>query len=60
MSLIELGPDFPLTDEQRERRERIEEALVNALHGIRNDPIGGNVRHCVVDALRIMDEEDAA
>lgn len=53
---IDLGADFPMTHEQRARRERIEECLANALHGIRHDPIGGNIRHNVEQALRIMDE----
>lgn len=55
---IDLGADFPLTDEQRERRERLAEVLENALHCARYDPIGGNVRHCVEDALRIMDSDE--
>lgn len=54
---IDLGPDFPLSDAARERRERIAEWLENALYGIRHDPIGGNVRHCVEMALHLMDEQ---
>lgn len=55
---VELGADFPLTDEQKMTREQIGERLQNALYGVYHDPIGGNIRHNVLTALNLMDEAD--
>lgn len=53
-SPIDLGPDFPLTPEARRKRELVHTLLTNALHCNESDPIGGNVVHCVEEALRAM------
>jgi hypothetical protein len=54
---IDLGPDFPLSEVARRRREEIQMWLLNALTGVRCDPVGGNVTHCIERALDAARDE---
>lgn len=57
--IVQLGEDFPISPEHRQVRERLYELLTNAAYGARFDPIGGNIKQSVEEALRLMDGADA-
>lgn len=52
---IELGPDFPRTEEEIKKREEIAQWLERALACVRTDPIAGNASYCAQQALALME-----
>jgi hypothetical protein len=53
----EMGPDFPTSCRQRDRRARIADRLIDALGSLADDPILGNAMHNAQTAIEIARED---
>src|SRR6266705_1841557 len=56
---INLGVDFPISEEVYRFRQDVAQQLKNALNCCQYDPIGGNVLACTRDALNLAEVENS-
>lgn len=52
--IVELGTEFPISDEHRKDRAELADILLNAVNCLQHDPIGGNAGALVEMAYERM------